>query len=74
MKITKIDQNGLVTVEFSEDLISLIERNDSRLNMTSISNENFVIVNYTTLYTGISDDDEIIEHAQTSVLPQLKSY
>ena len=48
MKITKIDQSGLVTVEFSEDLISLIERNDSRLNLTSISNENFVIVDYTT--------------------------
>ena len=60
MKITKIDQSGLITVEFSEDLISLIERNDSRLNLTSISNENFVIVDYTTLYTGINNDDETI--------------
>ena len=49
MKITKIDQSGLVTVEFSEDLISLIERNESRLNLTSISYEKFMIVKYTTL-------------------------
>ena len=63
MKITKIDQSGLVAVEFSEDLISLIERNDSRLNLTSISNEKFLIVNYTTFYTGINDDEETHEYA-----------
>ena len=74
MKITKIDQSGLVTVEFSEDLISLIDRNDSRLNLTSISNEKFVIVNYTTLYTGINNDDESQGYAQTPILPRLKSW
>ena len=58
MKIIKIDQSGLVTVEFSEDLISLQERNDSSLNLNSISNEQFVIINYITLYTGNKDDDE----------------
>ena len=42
-------------VRFSEDLISLLERNDSRLNLTSISNENFLKIYYTTYYTGIKD-------------------
>ena len=74
MKITKIDQSGLITVEFSEDLISLIERNDSRLNLTSISNENFVIVDYTTLYTGINNYDESQVYTQAIVLPRLKSW
>ena len=74
MKITKIDQSGLVTVEFSEDLISLIERNDSRLNLTSISDEKFVIVNYTTLYTGINDDNEFSTYSETKDLPKLKSW
>ena len=63
----------MVTVEFSEDLISLIERNNSRLNLTSISNEKFLIVNYTTFYTGVNDD-EIMEYTQTPVLPKLISW
>ena len=75
MKISKIDQSGLVTVEFSEDLISLIERNDSRLNLTSISNEKFLIVNYKTLYTGNKDeDDESFVYNETILLPKLESY
>ena len=74
MKITKIDQSGLVTVEFSEDLISLIERNDSRLNLTSISNEKFLIVDYTTLYTGINDDDESLYSNQIVILPKLEDW
>jgi hypothetical protein len=63
-----------VKVEFSEDLISLIERNDSRLNLTSISNEKFVIVDYTTLYTGINDDDESIYSNKIVILPKLESW
>ena len=74
MKITKIDQSGLVKVEFSEDLISLIDRNDSRLNLTSISNEKFVIVDYTTLYTGINDDDELMPSSKIVVLPKLEGW
>ena len=71
MKITKIDQSGVVTVEFSEDLISLYDRNDSRLNLTSISNENFMIVEYKTLYSGIKDNKESLTNNQTQVLPKL---
>lgn len=55
MNITNHDQNGLVDIIFSEDFISLNERNDLRLNLISISNENFLKINYTTLYTGIKD-------------------
>ena len=74
MKITKFDQSRLVTVEFSEDLISLIERNDSRLNLTSISNENFVIISYLTLYTCIKDNDESLTNTEALVLPKLVGY
>ena len=55
MNITNHDQNGLVDFSFSEDFINLIERNDSHLDLISISNENFLKINYTTLYTGIKD-------------------
>ena len=75
MSISKIDQNGGVYVKYSEDLISLIERNDSRLNLTSISNENFLIVTYTTYYTGTKDDDdESLSSTQILILPKLEGW
>ena len=55
MNVTSHDKNGLVEVRYSEDLITLLERNDSRLNLSSISNENFLKIYYTTFYTGIKD-------------------
>ena len=75
MNITKIDQSGLVIVLFSEDLISLSVRNDSRLNLTSISNETFLIVNYTTLYTGIKDNDyELQTNIEAAIVPKLEGW
>ena len=58
MIVKYFDQIGLLEVKYSEELISLLERNDSRYNLTSISTQQFVIVNYTTFYTGNKDDDE----------------
>jgi hypothetical protein len=57
-----------------EDLISLIERNNLLLNLTTISNENFVIVNYTTFYTGVYDDDELSKNSEIPDLPKLKGW
>ena len=73
IKIKIIDQNGLVTFEFSEDLISLLERNDSRLNLDSISNYNFLKIYYTTLYTGNKDDDDKSSTQQIN-LPKLEGW
>ena len=62
-------------VKYSEDLISLKERNDSRLNLTSISNENFLILTYTTYYTGTKDeDDESYYRTQNVILPKLEGW
>ena len=75
MNITKIDQSTLVTVQFSEDLISLSDRNDSRLNLTSISNETFLIVDYMTLYTGIKDEnDESSTNIEAEIVPKLEGW
>ena len=79
MNITNHDQNGHVDVRFSEDLITILERNDSRLNLTSISNENFLKIIYTTFYTGIKDYydnnyDESYSSIQIPILPKLESF
>ena len=74
MNITNHDQNGLVDVRFSEDLITIFERNNSRLNFTSISNENFLKIIYTTFYTGMKDYDDFHKsHSdfQTPILSKL---
>ena len=43
--------------------------------MTSISNENFVIVSYKTFYTGRKDDDdESLKNSETLIFPKLKSW
>ena len=43
--------------------------------MTSLSNENFLTVNYKTLYTGNKkDEDELFINSEAPILPKLKSW
>ena len=42
--------------------------------MTSISNETFLIINYTTLYTGINDDDELSANTEATIVPKLEDW
>jgi len=67
------DQSGLLEVKYSEELFSLLERNDSHYNLTSICTEKFVIVDFITSNTGIKGDD-LSSNTQTPVLSTLKGW
>ncbi len=56
MIVKYFDQSGLLEVRFSEELISLLERNDSRYNLTSMSTDQFISVTYKSLL--IEDNEE----------------